>query len=218
MHPERLGNGDAVALLEVRPSWGAALAGAVTMLAIAILLWGLAVAIVAVSSRPFEPIHDSLVALWLSAMMVTLLGALGGGYAAGFLSRDPRPAMGAAHGFLAWAVALLAAFLVQFSVAKTLWMTMGDAAPETAGVTIETHGAATIEPGTGLSSDDIAHQPRPREHLVVLSWSWFGTWFLSAILATAAGRSGARSVRGGRRPTFQSSVDVSAPFASAPTR
>src|SRR5215472_12549856 len=110
---------DAVPLVESRVSWAAALAGAVTMLAVAILLWGLAIAIVAVSARPFVSFHQSVVALWICAMAVTLIGAIAGGYTAGFLSRDRGPELGAMHGFLAWGVALLAAFLVQFSVAKT---------------------------------------------------------------------------------------------------
>jgi hypothetical protein len=177
--------------VESRVSWGAALAGAVTMLAVAILLWGLAIAIVAVSSRPFVSFHQSVVTLWICAMAVTLLGAIAGGYAAGFLSRDRGPELGAMHGFLAWGVALLAAFLVQFSVARTLWTTVAESTPEAAGVTLET-GAEVLPPGEGF-----APEPRPHEHLIALSWSWFGTWFLSAILAATAGNAGGWSWRRG---------------------
>jgi hypothetical protein len=176
-------------------SWSAALAGAVTMLAVAILLWGLAIAIVALTSRPFVSFHGSAVVLWISAMVVTLIGAIAGGYTAGFLSRDQAPELGAMHGFLGWAVALLAAFLVQFSVAKTLWTTVAQATPETAAVTSEAPaGAAELQQGTIPPGDGLAAPPRPHEHLIVLSWSWFGTWFLAAILAAAAGNAGGWSL------------------------
>lgn len=188
---------DPAATFTVRPSWSAALAGTATMLAVAALLWGLAVAIVALSSAPAGSWRDSVMALWICAMVVTLLGALGGGYVAGYLSPGARPAAGMMHGFLAWAVALLAAFLVQFSVAKTLWTTAALATPDTEGVTLETPGATL---NAGPNDEPLSYPPHSRDHLIALSWSWFGTWFLSAVAAVAAGGAGARSLRG-RRPS-----------------
>jgi hypothetical protein len=109
-------------LAGLRVSWGAILAGALASLGVSLLLWGLAFAIVVtVSSRTGAALRHDLVALWLSAILATLVGACAGGFLAGYLPGSGRRAIGGIHGFLSWAAAfLLVSMLEAVAVANVM--------------------------------------------------------------------------------------------------
>ena len=101
----------------LRLSWGSALAGTVTLFAVSIILWLLAFAIVMLAMHPtVHSFRSSLVALWICGMLTTLVGAFVGGRVAGSLPGNPRRGIGAVHGFVSWALALVLASAAQLAL------------------------------------------------------------------------------------------------------
>jgi hypothetical protein len=100
-----------------RVSWGAILSGALASVATSLLLWALALAIVvtASSATPASREHG-MIALWISGIVATLIGAIVGGFFAGYLPGNNRRGIGTIHGFLAWAVAFVAVSLLEAAV------------------------------------------------------------------------------------------------------
>ncbi len=86
-------------LSRLQVSWGAILAGAVTLLAVSLLLWAFSLAIIFSATSPtVESIKSSVVAAWITAIVTTLIGGFVGGMVAGYLpetraasSRSPTP-------------------------------------------------------------------------------------------------------------------------------
>src|SRR4051794_30566507 len=75
----------------LRVSWGAILAGAVATLAVALILWALALAIVlTVTNADVGSVRASAIALWIAGIATTLIGAFVGGALAGYLPGNPR--------------------------------------------------------------------------------------------------------------------------------
>jgi hypothetical protein len=176
--------------------WSAILAGAVTFLSVGLLLWGLAFAIVSLFSHPWTGmVRDSALALWICAMLATILGAAAGGWIAGGVIEGARPRWGALHGFVTWAVALIAALGLQLFVVRGLFTAI---AFESAG-NAATNDAATAPP----TPAEAEHGARvARDYAVGAGWSWFGTWLIAAVTAIAAGVAGSggssrREVRAG---------------------
>jgi hypothetical protein len=169
-----------------RLRWSAVLAGAVTFLSVGLLLWGLAFAIVSLFSHPWTGmVRGSALALWICAMGATIVGAVVGGWIAGSALGGAGPRWGALHGFVTWAVALLAAFGLQLFVMRGLFTAIVFESAENAA----TNGAANAPPGEAEHGARIA-----RDYAVGAGWSWFGTWMLAAITAMAAGAAGSRRI------------------------
>lgn len=169
-----------------RLRWSAILAGAVTFLSVGLLLWGLAFAVVSLFSRPWTgAMRGAALALWICAMVATIAGAVAGGWIAGGAIVGARPRWGALHGFVTWAVALIAAFGLQFVVVRGLFTAIVFESAESAA----TNGPATASPQA--TEPDHGAQIA-RDYAVGAGWSWFGTWLIAAITATAAGVAGSR--------------------------
>jgi hypothetical protein len=178
--------------------WGAIFAGAVTFLSVGLLLWGLAFAIVSIFSHPWTGMmRGSALALWICAMLATIAGAGAGGWIAGRAIAGARPGWGALHGFVTWAVALIAGLGLQLFVVRGLF----------AALVFESAGDdATNDTATAAPPADPEHGARiARDYAVGAGWSWFGAWLVSAIAATAAGAAGSggssrREERGDAEP------------------
>ena len=202
---ESFGHTYAEPLSGLRVSWGAVLAGAVTTLAVSLLLWALALAVIALATHPEAgSLRGGAIALWVCAMGTTLIGALFGGWFAGYLPGNPRSGVGAVHGFLAWAVALIVTFAFQFAMLRGAALAATNAMTESGMLESAPPGAA---PGQGnmqggQGGTDLGQQPTQQQQManvghdaintvVGVSWSWFGTWAVALVLATAAGAAAA---------------------------
>lgn len=154
---------DAVDLYERTPqqpvAWGAVMAGAVTALALQVLLAMLGTGIGIV-----DPIHiqrsphtvnvDMGVVMWWS--LSSLLSLTGGGWMAGRLSGMARSVDGGLHGMLAWAVTVLVTVLLTSITANPLTnLVRGVLTPaSTSAVTPFAAVASTKSDGSGLSGGD----------------------------------------------------------------
>lgn len=135
--------GYAQPLSRLQVSWGAVLAGAVTTLAVSIILWALALAIVLTATHiTVDSFMGSTIALWIVAIATTLIGAFVGGMVAGYLPGNPRRAVTATHGFLSWCVAFLAAAVFQMALIGGLTSTVTNAALTTTSAAVQTAGSA----------------------------------------------------------------------------
>lgn len=131
--------GYALPLSRLQVSWGSILAGAVTTLAVSIILWALALAIVlTATSATLSSLGGSLVALSILGIVTTLIGGFVGGAIAGYLPGNPRRIISAAHGFLAWGVAFLVAVMFQLSFVQFMARTTTSAVIQTTGAAVQT--------------------------------------------------------------------------------
>jgi hypothetical protein len=160
----------------------------VTFVSVGLLLWGLAFAIVSLLAHPWTGmVRGSALALWICAMGVTIVGAAAGGWIAGGAIAGARPGAGALHGFVTWAVALIAAFGLQLFVMRGLFTAVMFETAENAA----NSSAATATPPPPAEGDRGARVAR--DYAVGAGWSWFGTWLVAAIAAMAAGAGGTRA-------------------------
>lgn len=165
--PAALGSG-----LLRRVSWGAVMAGAVTALAVQVLLamlgTGLGASTIDPTSGSGTPSASSLgvgAAIWWGVS--SLLSLAVGGYVAGRLSGVARPGEGGLHGLLTWAVAVLATVYLVGSTAGALMRGAGGVLSTAA--TVAASGVAAAAPSvagmagdqlkeSGLSFDDIKRE------------------------------------------------------------
>jgi hypothetical protein len=200
---ESIGHTYAEPLSGLRVSWGSVLAGTVTTLAVSLILWALALSIVSLAAHPdAASLRGSAIALWVCAMATTLIGAFIGGWFAGYLPGSPRWALGAAHGFLSWALALILSFAFQFFVVRGVIATAAAALAENSVTESTQPGGETPGMGNpgmqGPTHEDVTRAGRAAiDSLVGIGWSWFGTWAVALVLSTAAG-AGATSRHGER--------------------
>lgn len=130
-------------LSRLQVSWGAILAGAVTMLAVSLLLWALLLAIIlSVTNPTIAAVKGSLVAAWVTSIVTTLIGAFVGGAVAGYLPGNPRRVITVTHGFLAWALAFIVAFAAQTAIVGGAARTVTDAVVSTTSAAVQGAGSA----------------------------------------------------------------------------
>jgi hypothetical protein len=171
----------------------------VTALAVSLLLWALALGVVALATHPAAgSLRGGAIALWVCAMGTTLIGALLGGWLAGSLTGSPRSGIGAAHGFLAWAVALIITFAFQFVMLRGAAFAATNAIAQSGMLQGSGEMGPGAEPGGGggpsqQQMTNVGHDAI--NTMVGVSWSWFGTWAVSMLLAVGAGA----AATGGRR-------------------
>jgi hypothetical protein len=155
-------------LSRLQVSWGSVLAGTITMLAVSLILWVLALAIIFTAAQPsMNSLANSVVAGWVTAMIAILIGALIGGMVAGYLPGNPRRLITCAHGFLAWCVAFLLAAAVQWSVLSGVTKTATSALVTTATTAVQTTGTAVGSVAGGATSLD----RRARDLLISLGYA-----------------------------------------------
>jgi hypothetical protein len=171
-----------------RLRWSAVLGGAVVLLAVSLLLWGLAFAITALATPPLATSSAvSGMALWICAMVSTVIGAVVGGWFAGRAIAEAPRALGAAHGFAAWAVALLLSFGVQFFMFRDV-------------VTAAVFQSIGGEGNAGAGADAEHAARLAHAYFTAASWSWVATWLVAAIGAVAAGAAASAWLRRSAAP------------------
>jgi hypothetical protein len=144
MGDERPFVGYAQPLSRLQVSWGSILAGAVTTLAVSILLWALSLAIVLTATNAtMGSLRGSMIALSILAIITTLIGGFVGGAVAGYLPGNPRRIISATHGFLSWGVAFLVAVMFQLAFVQFVARTTTSAVVQTAGAAAQTVGRPT---------------------------------------------------------------------------
>jgi hypothetical protein len=176
-----------------RLRWSALLGGVAVFLAVALFLWGLAFAIIVLASHPTAAsMRGSGIAIWITAIVSTILGAAAGGAFAGRSIWGSSAGWGAAHGFAVWAVSLLLAFGVQFFLFRgvltaAMFHTMG----------IDDTGE--MQQGQGDTGQGTAQDERAaavaRDYFVAAGWSWVGTWLIAGVAATAAAAAASSGTR-----------------------
>ncbi len=130
-------------LSRLQVSWGAILAGAVTVLAVSLLLWAVSLAIILSATTPtVASIKGSVVAAWITAIVTTLIGGFAGGLVAGYLPGNPRRIITVTHAFLAWALAFIVAFAVQGSAVTGVARAATDAIVSTTSAAVQGAGSA----------------------------------------------------------------------------
>jgi hypothetical protein len=236
---ESIGHTYAEPLSGLRVSWGAILAGTVALFAVSLILWALALAIVALVAHPAAgSLKGSAIALWICGMVTTLVGAFVGGYVAGYVPGNAGRGIARAHGFLAWGLALVVSFAFQLVVLRGAVVTAASALADAAAV--ESTGAGTGfgegmspmpgEPGAQPSMRGPMIAPAPSRADIVYAgkvaldyirgagWSWFGTWFLAGLSALAGASLAARRLAGPREPLeARETPPREAPPVSTPT-
>jgi hypothetical protein len=184
----------------MRVSWSAVVAGAVAMLGTALLLWALALGIVAAATGPSEAsLRGGTVALWVCAMVAVLVGSVVGGAVTGFLRGSGREYLGASHGLLAWGLAFVLAFGFQLYAMKDLARVATAPLHETT-----TAAPAVIQrllrvPGeTGATSTVVDRSRDALRNAAGIGWSSFFVWIVAGALAAGASEIVARRVIGRR--------------------
>jgi hypothetical protein len=148
---ERTVIGYAQPLSRLQVSWGSILAGAITTLAVAFILWMLSMAIIWTAMEPtIASVRGGLLAAWITGMVSVIAGAFFGGVIAGYLPGNPRRLITCAHGFLAWCTAFLVASLIQLAVIGGFARVTTDALVSTASAAVQTTGQAITGGPTNL--------------------------------------------------------------------
>lgn len=130
-------------LSRLQVSWGSILAGAVSLLAVSLIVWALCLAIIfSATHATVASAKGALVAAFVTSIVTTLIGAFVGGAVAGYLPGNPRRLISVAHGFLAWAVAFVLSALLQFSILSGATRTVTAALATTTGAAVQSAGAA----------------------------------------------------------------------------
>jgi hypothetical protein len=143
----------------LKVSWGSILAGAVAMLAVTLMLWALALAIVLTATNAnIGSVRSSLIALAISGLVATLVGAVLGGALAGYLPGNPRRVIAITHSFLAWAVAFVVASALQWAIVGGAIRATTGALASTTGAALQTTGAAVGGVASGQARLDVQAQ------------------------------------------------------------
>jgi hypothetical protein len=159
-------------LAGLRVSWGSILGGAIAIVAVSMILWALAAAIAFTATGPsMDAVLRTVVALWICAIVTTLIGAFVGGALAGYLPGNRRPGIGGIHGFLAWALAFVVASAVAVGTAGGIVRTttqVATSAAETAGTTMGgiAGGPAGIDRTAESVLDWLGYSPNEASRMV----------------------------------------------------
>jgi hypothetical protein len=181
-----------------RVRWSSVLAGTVAFLSVALLVWGLAFGIVTLLAHPTAAsTRAGALALWIAAMGTTIIGSVVGGWFAGRALSGASRGSGATHGFLTWGVALLISFGFQMFALRGLVSAAVSEASDSAAVN------APPEAQPDAASDQSSWRVA-RDYLAGAGWSWFATWLIAGVAASAAGAAACSTVR---RSSFREPSD-----------
>lgn len=180
----------------MRVSWSAIVAGAIVMLATAMLLFALALGIIAAATNADDgAIQRGEVWLWICAMIAVLIGSVVGGVVVGVLrgraeGRTREEYTGASHGLLAWGLAFVLAFGFQLigmrDLARTATAPIHEVGTFTAAPTVTPR---LLRPPTAGETVQTVQTPtiydRSRDALrraAGIGWSSFFVWVAAGLL------------------------------------
>ena len=136
-------------------SWASIVAGTVALLAVSLLLTVLSLAIIAIVVHPtLTSLKGGAIAIWICAIVSTLIGAAVGGSVAGRAAWRTVSGSGAMHGFLAWALALVITFGFQAFAFRGMLTAAINTAVESSAVSFERSSATSdaATPGNAIGS------------------------------------------------------------------
>ncbi len=130
-------------LSRLQVSWGSILAGVAAFVGVSLILWSLCLAIiVSATSASFSALKGALIAGFVTAIVMTLIGAFAGGAVAGYLPGNPRRAIAIGHGFITWAVAFALSALLHLAIVAGVTRTAAQAITATTSAAVQSAGAA----------------------------------------------------------------------------
>ncbi len=139
-----------------RISWGAVLAGAVSALAILILLNLLGLAIGMSTINPTTEEDNALKGLGIASAIwfgiSNLVALFAGGWVAGRLCGFPKKSTSMIHGFLAWAAFAVFSFWVASSAVGSIFNTIGSTISKTAGLAGNAISSAAPSVGDAIAN------------------------------------------------------------------
>jgi hypothetical protein len=179
-----------------RVSWTAVLSGAVALLAVALIVWALALAIVSLAAHPTAgSLKGAALALWIAAMVATLVGGFVGGWFASIGAGAIPRRLVLAQAFVAWGLA----FLVAFAFKVWMFRTALVATASTLADAVAAQQESPMMPGTARA--DLVYAGKVAlDYVRGAGWSWFGTWSASGALTLMGAAFGARPRRTTRAP------------------
>jgi hypothetical protein len=182
-------------------SWNAIVAGAIAMLATALLLFALGIGFVAAVTGPgVASLQHATVGLWVWGMVAIVIGAVVGGAVTGVLrGRADEVYMGATHGLLAWGLAFVLAFGFQLLAMRDL----------ARAATAPLHEVGTVAAAPIVSPNVLRPgQPfstvfdRSRDALrsaAGIGWSSFFVWIVAGLIMGGGAEVFGRGLAGGPR-------------------
>jgi hypothetical protein len=174
-----------------RVSWQAGWAGTLTSLSLATLLWALALAIIPLTMRPTAgSLRGAAIAGWICLMLAVVIASFFGGLVASRVRGSPRMRVGLLHGFITWALTLVLGVLFSAFFMRGLLVGLINALPDVMTAT----PMATVDPEVEAAGRAAV------DYLRGFGWSWFGTWFVSLLLALAGAAAGVRRTRRSLEP------------------
>jgi hypothetical protein len=197
-------------------SWGAVLSGAVALLAVALFVWALGLAIVSLAAHPTGgSLKGAAVALWISAMVATLVGGFVGGAFSSIGSGADQRKIVLAQAFLGWGLA----FLVSFAFKVWMFRTALVATASTLADAVAAQSESPMMPGSARA-DLVDAGKVALDYMRGAGWSWFGTWLASGMLALAGAAFGVRRraslpERGGAAPETEGRRQPTGPAGPA---
>ncbi len=130
-------------LSRLQVSWGSILAGALTLLAISLLVWALCMAVIlSATSASVSSVKGAFIASAITSVVTTLIGAYIAGMVAGYLPGNPRRSISVAHGFLAWCVAFLLSAVLHGAILSGVTRTATEVLTATTSAAVQSAGSA----------------------------------------------------------------------------
>jgi hypothetical protein len=197
--------------IEPRVSWQAGWSGTITSLSVATILWALALAIIPLAMHPTErSLRGAAIAAWICLMLAVVVGNFFGGLVASRVRGSPRMGVGLLHGFISWALTFVLAVMFGAFFMRGLLVGLINALPE----------ALAPTPMAPADPEAVAAGRIALDYLIGFGWSWFGTWFLSLLVALAGAAIGVRRMRRRMEPEIEverSDIPPITPLTPAPS-
>jgi hypothetical protein len=196
--------------LGARVSWQAGWAGTITALSIATILWGLALAIIALAMHPtVGSLRGATIAAWICLMVAVVAGSLLGGLVASLVRGSPRMRVGLLHGFISWALTLVLGVMFSAFFMRGLLVGLINALPD----------VMTATPMASADPEMVAEGRTALDYLIGFGWSWFGTWFVSLLAALVGAFVGVRRARRRMEPELREERELPpiTPLTPAPS-
>jgi hypothetical protein len=177
-----------------RVSWQGGWSGAITTLAVATILFALALAIIPLAMHPtVGSLRGATIAAWICLMASIIVANFFGGLVASRVRGSACMSVGLLHGFITWALTFVLGVLFSALFMRGLLVGLINALPD----------VMTATPAPPADPELAAEGRTAIHYLVGLGWSSFGTWFLSLLAALAGAAAGVRWLRRRMEPELR---------------
>jgi hypothetical protein len=169
-----------------RVSWQGSWSGTITTLAVATILFALALAIIPLAMHPtVGSLRGATIAAWICLMACIIVANFFGGLVASRVRGSPRMSIGLLHGFITWALTFVLGVLFSAFFMRGLVVGLINALPD----------VMTATPMAPADPELAAEGRTAINYLIGLGWSSFGTWFFSLLAALLGAAAGVRRMR-----------------------